>query len=364
MLTIQNVALLNDIIQLPKDNLQEICTNLDLSRDGSSTDLAEKIWLAICDNREKQNRILEPYKNRILCGKTSITWFKLSPGGSLKGAKEKIIKNCGFNPFETINIPPPEELSGTPVLISGAIGANENEYYLRFIYKSGVSRLFYGAKLDLRPKSAVKTIYINEEKGCIEVRADGKAAGKFASSFARLINQEISLEPTNILAPFGGNIEEIADAIGGELIDAVGKPELLLQDFTTDQANAVVDILTALDNYFEDEDIDKLQESLEASKALLGDEFPAIPFTALILNGLEKVGLGVSDRDLRGLPLYDYLKPHLQHQGGFIRFSFPENGLMQSFTIRVGFHTNSIYFITPATENAIEHVRERIIIEA
>lgn len=361
MLTIQNIALINDIVRLPKENLQEICADLNLPTDGSVTELAENIWTTISTDPERQNRALEPHRNKILCGKTSVTWYHLSAGGSLDGAKQQIINNCSFNPFEIVNIPPMEELTSTPVLISAASGATESEYFLRFMYKSGVSRHFHGARMELLPKSSVRTVYVNEATGCIEVRTDAKASGKFASSLARLINQEIFISQTDIMAPFGNNIERMADLIGGELVDATAKPELLLEEFTEDQANAIVKILSALDAFFEENDIDALQENLQAAKVLFGDELLTIPFTALILTGLEKIGMGVRGRDLRGLPLYDFLKPHLQHQGGFIQFEFPEDGIVQKYTIRVGLKTNSIYFMTPATENVLAYVRERII---
>lgn len=361
MLTIQNISLLNDIIRLPRESLQEISADLNLPTDCSVTEMAEKIWIGIYQNPELQNRVLDQHRHKILCGKTSVTWYSL-PNGALNGAKQLIIENSGFNPFQVLNIPPADELTSTPVLISAAPGDSDAEYYLRFMYKSGVSRHFHGAQLDLRPNSGVKTVYVNEDTGCIEVRTDAKASGKFASNLASLIRQHITMTQINFLVPFGNDIERIADALGGELIDAVAKPELLLEDFTQDQANGVVSILSALDAFFEQEDIDVLQDSLQAARTIFGDEMLAIPFTALILNGLEKVGMGVTGRDLRGLPLYDFLKPHLQNQGGFIHFELPENGVMQSYTIRVGLKTNSIYFMTPATENAINHVREHIII--
>jgi len=63
-----------------------------------------------------------------------------------------------------------------------------------------------------------------------------------------------------------------------------------------------------------------------------------------------------------GSPLYDTLRPYLQHQGGFIKFNRPVNGVEKSFTIRVGLTSDSIYFTTPATEEVIEFVRNQVII--
>ncbi|GIO24120.1 hypothetical protein [Oceanobacillus sp. J11TS1] len=69
-----------------------------------------------------------------------------------------------------------------------------------------------------------------------------------------------------------------------------------------------------------------------------------------------KVGLG-GESEIRGLPLFDYLSPNLQHQGGFIRFRFNEEAVEKEYTIRVGMKSRSIFFATPATEQVIAYAR-------
>lgn len=361
MFTIQNVTLLNDIMRLPRESLHEISTDLNIPTDCPSSELAVRIWERLNGNGELQNRALEPYRNKVLCGKTSVTWYHLSEGATLQGAKRQILENCGFNPFETVQVPEPENLTSTPVLISAAPGEDENEYYLRFMHKSGMARNIFGTQMNVYPNTDVKTVYVKEAAGCIEVRTDARSAGKFATSLARLVRQQITISQTDIMAPFGNNIERIADALGGEFIDVVSKPELFLEDITEAQANAVVGILTALDGYFLDDNFEGLQENLQEARNILSNSLNAIPFTALMLNGLEKVGMGAA-KELRGHPLYEFLRPRIQHQGGYIQFQIPEDGVVQTYTIRVGIRTNSIQFLTPATENAINHVRECIII--
>jgi len=81
-------------------------------------------------------------------------------------------------------------------------------------------------------------------------------------------------------------------------------------------------------------------------------------FTTMFLSGLEKVGLG-GNNDLRAHALYNYLKPHVQQQGGYIHFA-SESG--EDCTIRVGVTTNSIQFLTAATEKMVKYVRESVII--
>ncbi|MEH7046825.1 hypothetical protein V7055_25935 [Bacillus thuringiensis] len=359
MNTIQNLAMIKDLVNLPKDILTEICTDADLSTEGTAKDLAGRIWGRIREDKELQNTVLESVKGKIVAGKTSVTWYSTT-NGNLFGAKELIAQNGGsFNPFETVVIPSRDTVTSTPVLIGAAQGDAEHEYYLRFIYKYGVGFDYYRDMVPF-PKTRLCTVYINEEKGIVEIRAEPKVAKEIASTIFTLINQRTFMEQCRVLAPFGNNVEEFADELEGEVIDTSSKPEYLLEDFTHEQADAIVDILTALDDFFTDEDIEVLQENLEHAKEIFGDNLLETPFTAIILAGLQKVSMG-SDKELRGQPLYDFLRPYLQHQTGFIRFSQPDNGVMQPYTIRIGLRAHSIFFVSSASEGVINYIREKII---
>ncbi len=356
---IPNIAMWSDMVNLPKETLRDICINLGIPEKGSVDELCERIWPKIKDNKEVQLQSLGDAKSKLLGGKTSVTWFSLDT--DLMGFKDRIIGGIGYNPFDVIRVPGVDDITAHPVIISGAVGDTEDEYYLRFMHRIGNARYVYGTDLEYRPRTETTTVYFNEREKFFEVRTEPRKAEKVAKSLAELTNLQISLEQIKVAAPFGYNTEDIADALGGELIDARAKPELLLENFTEDQANAVVEILSAIDTYFSGEDFDSLREELEKTKEKFGEEYLAIPFTALILNGLDKIGMGVTGRDLRGLPLYDFLKPHLQPQGGYIRFPFTENGVTKSHTIRVGLTTNSIQFVSAATEGVFRYVRDRLI---
>lgn len=355
-----DIVLLKDIVSLPKEILQEVATNLDIPEHQASGQLAVEIWDSIEKDTSKKDKILNDIKHIILSGRTSVTWYSLDEGQDLLGAKDKIIENCGFNPFEQIVLPQPEELTNEPIIIGGAL-CNSKEYFLRLMYKSGVTQFFQGATLSKHTTSDIKTVYINEDHNCVEVRTDARTANKFARCIAKLLNKEISLTQTDVLAPYGNDIEKIVDKLKGELIDATGKPEIILESLGDEQAEAIQDIIAALNMYFESNDIVQLGHELENAKQKFGDNLISIPFDALILCGLEKIGFGVTDTDLRKLPAYNVFRPHVQNQGGFIRFTINEDGIKNAYTIRVGLNTKSIYFMTPASEAAIKYVRERII---
>ncbi|SHH35982.1 hypothetical protein [Desulfosporosinus lacus] len=358
MFTIPNVVFANDITRLPKITLTEICTDLNLDNGGSAYELAQRVWEHIRDGQNSEN-VLEKSKNKLLVGQASLTWFRLESRESLRGSRELVIENAGFNPFEQVKLPLKEQLTTEPVLIAGANGEYVCEYYLRFMYKNGVKKEYYGNEMNISPISEITTVYVNEDLGIIEVRADSKKAEKVASAFVRILRKEITLE--QIITPFDQPIDDIADKLNGELIDTVSKPELLLADISADEAKVVVDILASLNEYFNTKDITVVETCLKKADELFDEQTIAVPFTALILGGMERVGLG-GERELRGLPLYDCFNPYLDHQSGFIRFSFPDGGVEKPYTVRVGLKSKSIYFNTPANESVVEFVRNRVIL--
>lgn len=334
-----------------------------------TVELAYGIWNKIKSDPELQKIALDRCINRLLCGKTSVTWF--TPLEDIRGCKEIIIensiKNSGFNPFETRVIPNNDKLTSTPKLVCGANGSEDGEYYLRFIYKSGVSSNFSPTEMVLIPKSKVVTVYVNEELGIVEYRGDPRKAHEVVAHLADLMSpllssKRMSFKQTDIIAPFAHEAEKIADALNGQLIDTLGKPEFLLDEISDEEINAIRNVLFALDSYFQDEDLDKFIDELRQARDMFADDLLRTPFTALMLAGLQKVGMGGAEKDLRWAPLYEYLKPYLQQQGAYIRFKISEDGLEQTYTVRIGLTLNSVFFVIPATEAAIKHVRNRVII--
>ncbi|ETT33288.1 hypothetical protein [Paenibacillus sp. FSL R5-808] len=360
MFKIPNISMWTDIISLPKEQLKDICNKLEISDKGTTDDLCERIWEKINGQPRIQLLALESSQKYLLGGRTSVTWFTLD--GELTGLKSKIVSSLDYNPFEKMKIPEGDNITSEPVLISGAVGDTEDEYYLRFMNRVGTARHVYGNKISYTPQTSTTTVYFNEREKFIEVRSDPRKAIKVAQSLSRTVGQSINLEQVKVAAPFGNDAEAIADALEGELFDAKGKPDLLLEDFTEEHGKAVVEILAAIDDYFATEDMDALAASLGITKEKFGEQYSAVPFTALIVNGLEKVGMGVLNRDLRGMPLYDFLRPHLQAEGGYIQFRYNDGGVMKPYTIRIGLTSNSVQFVTPASEGVIDYVRKRLLV--
>lgn len=360
---IGDIVFLNDISKLPKEILEDICTDLTIDTDGTSSDLANRVWAFVQSNRKKQNSTISKAHNKLLAGRIGVSWFELEDKDSLKGLKAKIIKESSFNPFEKIQLPNINEITTEPVLFAAAQGEKESQYFLRYAYRNGVRKHTDFTEVTLVPRSDVATIYVDEEIGLIEVRAGSKNAQKVASSLAQLVKQQITLEQKKILAPFGNKVGLIADRLKGEMIDTTSIPELIFENFEAEHTTAIIEILNALNSFFDEDDESELISSLRGASAVFEDHLLTVPFTALILNGMERVGMRTTDGDLRNQPLYVNLAPHLQNQGGFIKFNYPIGGVEKSFTIRVGKTTNSVAFTTPATEEVINYVRDMIILD-
>lgn len=362
MQEIGDIVFLNDIGKLPKETLEDICTDLTIDTDGTSADLANRVWEYVQNNRGKKNTPIRNAHNKLLAGRVSVSWFELEDKDSLKGLKEKIIKESTFNPFQTTELPNSLDITTEPVLFAAAQGEKETQYFLRYAYRNGVRKHTDFTEVTVVPRSDVATILIDEEVGLIEVRAESKSAQKVASSLAKLVKQQITLDQKKILAPFGNKVGLIADRLKGEMIDATSKPELIFEDFDAEHTKAMFEILNALNSFFDEDDETELIQRLRQASEIFEDHLLTVPFTALILNGMEKVGMRTTVGDLRKQPLYLNLAPHLQNQGGFIKFNHPIGGVEKSFTIRVGTTTNSVVFTTPATEEVINFVRNRIIL--
>ncbi|GAA0428923.1 hypothetical protein GCM10008983_01550 [Lentibacillus halophilus] len=359
MNTISEIIFIQDLMSLPKSDLKDICTDLNLEDSGYKGDLAGRIYSSLNHSKKTKNDVLENYKNKIFAGKTSLTWFKLNNMLSKEEFKNLIRENHSFDPFETTSIPPLHEISTEPFLIGGSDGNNNNDVFLRFIHKSGVNEEPHVTEITTTPKTSLSTVYYHSDSGILELRGDSRKGETIAKIIARLLKQQVSLE--RIETPFYHKIDDIANNLGGALIDAKSKPEMLLEDLDEDKIKAVANVLTALDNYFNTENAEELETQLQQANNAFDDYKFTVPFSALILSGMEEVGLS-GEKEIRGLPLFDYLNPNLQHQNGYIRFNFVEDGFEKPFTIRVGMKSQSIYFSTRASEQVIAYVREQVII--
>lgn len=355
--TVKDIMFVQDLFKLTKSNLKEIATNLDIDPSLNKNELVVQI-------NEKKNAINETAKNliedSILATKsTAVTWYKLDPKLNFEELKELIEENAQFNPFENINFYNEEDLTTTPLLLVAAAREDESGIYLRFIYKNGVT--YETTPTTIRPvsKSTISTVYYDVELGILEVRGDTKKSLEIARTVAQILDMQVNMEP--VTTPSEQEIGHIADILGGQLVETTSKPEIYFEEFHHDELASIIDVLGALDNYMQNKDSSELELQLQALTDTFGQGEAIVPFAALVLSGLNTVGVA-SNGEIRSLPLFSYLEPHLQHQGGFIKFPYTIRNVEETFTIRIGINTNSVVFVSQVTEEIIDFVRRNVII--
>lgn len=357
ILELYELVILTDIIKLPKEDIKDICIESGLDDSANTIELARNIW-RYADTPEKKEKLFKPYYHKFFAGQTSITWYRCD---NLKGLSERIVQKEKINPFEK-KIPYNKgEISTVPKL-RGASKITPNKYFLRLIYKDGTKKHFTGEDIEILPSETTATVYVDEEEGLIEVRAKSIDAQKIAEVISGYINQQLSLYRQDFIKPFDYNLDIIAETLEGVLYESKASPELWMDNCGYEENQAILKVLSALDEYFANNDIGALQDQLDTARQILGDELLESPFIAVILAGMGNVGLKVDEKDLRNTAFYQMLKPYLHPSGGYIRFNVTENGLTQEFSISIGMNTKSIYFKSKSTtENVIKAVRDKLI---
>lgn len=355
-MNIHNIVIFPDVAKLPKSDLKDMATDLNMDDSGTAFDLSKKVWDKVTEE-SLEEKIFKKYHNKLLAGRTSVSWFTCD---NLEDLIHKIKITEKLDPFAEKIPYNVEEIDSTPRLRSAA-RIDDSRYFLRFIFKDGTRRIV-GEDIRILPTTKTATVYIDENKGIIEVRTRPSEAQKIAEVISGYLKQQLSLHKEDFIKPFGYDLEKLADALDGTLIESKASPEMWLEPYAVNENEAILEILNAIDEYFETKEIGELQEKLDKSIAVLGEELIEIPFIAIILAGMGNVGLKVSEDDLRSTAFYQLLKPYLQTSGGNIQFNVDINGMKESYTIQVGVETKSIYFRSNTTsEEVIEYVRERII---
>ncbi|MES1040627.1 SAP domain-containing protein [Peribacillus simplex] len=354
---IKDIMFIQDLFKLTKPILKDIAADLNIDTTLNKNELVLRIY----DNRNRfsEDTVIK-LENRILATKaTAVTWYNLDGGVTVHDFRRLINDNSNFNPFESMNEIQENDVTTTPELLIGSAALNESGTFLRYIYKSGVR--YETTPTTIRPitRSAISTVYYDADRGILEIRGDTRKAPDIARKVAQTLGLQITMEPVE--APFNQEMGDIADRLKGQLTEATSKPELIFEKFSEGELNSVVNVLRALDEYMQTKDIDVLETHLQnASDSFMQGE-AIVPFAALVMSGMETLGMAGSS-EIRMLPLFSYLNPHLQHQGGFIKFPFNIENVEETFTIRIGINTQSVVFVSQVTEDVIDFVRDRVII--
>lgn len=352
----------SDVARLPKQMLQDLAIDADLPSEGAVTELASRLWATVQQTEDGRRRHLSNSLPSIYGGRCSIMWLTFDPGANRVGSRAEITERFGFDPFEATIQPTQDQVGTIPKLI-GIAELPDDRYLARYVVKTRVGRRVSGYGIAEDATLALLSVFIDQNQGFVEIRGDRRASGATVGVVQQLVSDGLRLQRVSILSPFNGSIETLADALNGKLMKALSKPEALVENLTDDQLRSVMDILQCVGQYLEAGDITAVELTLAAARDTLATtdaDFAGMPFMAVVLAGMRKLNLAAIDQDLRMLPLYSYLGPVLEHQGGYI--VFPVQGQEDTeYTIRVGVQANTIAFHTPATEAALDRVRAVIL---
>ncbi|MCQ6277406.1 hypothetical protein JMM81_21295 [Bacillus sp. V3B] len=357
MHSIKDIMLIQDLFKLTKSVLRDIAADLDIDTSLNKNELVMRIYP---ERNRFSEETISKIENRIVATRsTAVTWYRFDGGLTTEEFRRLIRENTLFDPFSELNPIQESDVTTTPEVLVGSTALNDYGTFLRYIYKSGVRYEPTPTMIRTITKSAISTVYYDSNRGILEIRGDTRKASDIARKVAQTLGLQITMEP--IEAPFEQEMGDIADSLGGRLTEATSKPELFFEEFSENEMNSVVNVLKALDEYMQTKDSDVLETHLQnASDSFMQGE-AIVPFAALVLSGMETVGMAGSS-EIRSLPLFSYLNPYLQHQGGFIKFPFTIENVEETFTIRIGITTKSVVFVSQVTEDVIDFVRSRVII--
>lgn len=357
MHTVKDILLVQDLFKLSKAVLKDIAADLNIDTSLNKNELVVRILPEIANF---DIETIDKVENRILATRgTAITWYKFDTVMSSEEFRRLIIENSDFNPFEQKFVVQENQITTNPQLLMGSASCKDEGTFLRYIYKSGVRYETTTTTIQSIAKTAISTVYYEATRGILEIRGETRKSLEIARKVAQTLGTEITIEP--IEEPYNQEIGIIADLLQGELIEATSKPEIYFEEFSTEQLNSVVNVLTALDEYMQTRESDVLEAHLQNASDSFTQGDALLPFAALVMSGMNTLGIA-GNTEIRSLPLFNYLNPHLQHQGGFIKFPFKIENVEEDFTVRIGITTKSIVFVSPVTEAVIDFVRDNVII--
>jgi hypothetical protein len=356
-----------DVYGLPKDTLSNIARGLSLKQTGNSMELTNRIVDYV-----KNNNSTEPYSwslNRIFAGRIAVSWFKPSGPTDIDNLISELERKGHFEGVAPVD---PDEAEIDRIHILGAAKANmagEDIVLVRAQLKVREAKGTYGTQLATRPIVFLSTLLLNSERNYLEMRASSAASGRFADYISNMMGIPLDELRPHLIAPFAERIEEVADRLGGIVSGTVSKPDTFLENLIEDQVEAILDALDAVGVYLGSDPDDgypevELETVLRTTRERLTTEldFTGVPFSSIMLAGLQTIGMKAEDGDARKGALYKFARPGVQHHGGFIRFPTEESSDTKDWhSIRLGTTTNSVSFNSKTSESAIKKVRDVIL---
>lgn len=349
---LKNLYTQADFLNLTSDDITKIKEILDVEIPEEIDDyeyLYENINML--EGNAETNDIIS---NKILAGQLSVKWFKFDYNGEF--TKELLLnkletQELGFN----INAIDRLNLNIKDDIIS--IIKNDNIYTVKLFISDGYKRVTNG--IQSRREPIVKSVIVNIDiDNCwVEIRTNEDRCKKIIKILENRLGL-CELKGILILNKYRNDINVFKDSlVDGFYLNYKAVPTEVTE-LTEEDGAAIVSIIKAIDEYFNDKDNKKLVANLEKMEY----DTEGLSLSSILLAGIDNVGMKIrndSKRDMSEQSLYTILKDDLIEDSSYIRFSIVPNGTQ--YTMQVGMKSNSIVFRSSVTEEVISYIRDKIL---
>lgn len=355
-----------DLLKLSKSQLINLASDLNLeeaSNGSQISELAKAIFNSIKDSDRNRN-IINKRNNCFFAGRGTVRWYKAN-SRAINDYIEYLKKEDKDKPFEKFkkDIDQDHIETSSPKLL-GAIDI-EDGTFLRFAARTGTISQPGLTENIVFPKIEIITLFINNERNLIEVRASSRIADNMINYISSFIENHDFSDESSALELFdlnevdGDPVSYFVNELNGRDLENVDVPANI-QDFSEEDREDLLSIIQTIDNRVLDNGkTNDINGIIDSAKSGVFGKYPKLTFLGLILIGLVKVNLG-SNKELRDNLLYNSIQEYMITQTSYISFPCSVDGEKMNFTIRVGLTTSTIYFPSSSTEEAIALVRKAL----
>lgn len=340
-----NLLTYNDYSKLTNDDLKNIRKLLPELKDVSGD---QREWLKNNIEIIKNIDVIKIIKSKVFAGQVTVKLYKLN----LKTSNDEIIKKLRSNRFKFNKIQR-ESADKEQISIYSTLMLNNNTYLLRLQYNNGLRKV-YGQKIqDIRD---IDVLYHVNEK-VLEVRTDIKKSAKIKV----FLERKLSIMPISgirILRNYR-TIEKFSDSINGHFKKMSSNTALGISELDNDDIIALGELVFSLDEFLLTNNIETFIEKIENLKFS-----NKLTFTQAFLAGCSQIGLSVSDdlgSDLKNQGLYKTLSKYLSNEDGYITFKNNDNSNEVTIRLSTKLDTNTIQFVSSATESEIKMIVDKVI---
>jgi hypothetical protein len=320
----------SDWLRLPKEILSEIPNS--------------EPWIDPPAKDALSEEVIKKILQVAFAGRGSVSWYFLN-----ESSIDKVHETT--RDYEEYRSP-----ERRPSIVKAAVDS-EGRHVWRIEVDKGIRLNPQGIEVTMVQSIGLITVILDVVNKYVEVRA-GYTTRKPVVDFLTKVLKISLVEATNF-SEYSGQLDDLANILGASV---VGAYSTIVLDEELDQNvyDMMAKVIEALDATIlsDDPGMGDLENAIADYQNKI---ISRVPITEVLLSGLEALGMGVNKlretSDLRVQPLYKLLRPFIQHAHGHLRLYHDD----VKHTIRVGFKTNTLEFMTPATEKFIAFVRKALM---